>query len=292
LEEIATENRQRAISKSITFVVDYEYPIPEIFMTDATRIRQGLQILCDNALKFTRKGGVTLRISYIDGVLIFLVSDTGKGIKKHRVNTLLERDALVERGSFGLAILKSFALQMGGSLTFTTEQNKGSDFTFSVPVKSKKKLMKEKIQPSDVDGIKNSTQSDIRHLKGTVLVAEDNLVNQKIITKVIEKTGVTVIVVEDGMEACEYCDTHNVNATLPDLVLMDINMSRRNGLEATEYLRNKKYDIPIYALTAETAKSEINKAMDAGCDGVLSKPLEKKKLYAILALILSNGIST
>jgi len=292
IEEIATENRQKAMSKSITFVVDYECPIPEIFMTDATRVRQGLQILCDNALKFTRKGGVTLRVSYINGVLIFLVSDTGKGIKKHRINTLLDQNGLVERGSFGLAILKSFALQMGGSLTFTTEQNKGSDFTFSVPVTSQKKLMMEKTQHSDVDAIKNATPSDIPVLKGTVLVAEDNLVNQKIIAKVIEKTGVTVIVVEDGVEACEYCDTHNVNATLPDLVLMDINMPRRNGLEATEYLRHKKYDIPIYALTAETAKSEINKVMDAGCDGFLSKPLEKKKLYAILTLILSDGIST
>ncbi len=292
IEEIATENRKKAISKSINFVVDYEYPIPEVFMTDATRIRQGLKILCENALKFTHNGGVTLKISYINKTLTFLVSDTGKGIKNHRVNSLLNQDALVGRGSFGLAILKSFVSQMGGALTFTSEQNKGSDFTFSVPAESQKKLMKEQIQPSEVESLKPPTPSSIPKLVGTVLVAEDNLVNQKIITKVIEKTGVTVIVVEDGVEACEYCDTHNVNATLPDLVVMDINMPRRNGLEATEYLRHKKYDIPIYALTAETAKSEINKAMDAGCDGFLSKPLEKKKLYAILTLILSDGIST
>ena len=81
----------------------------------------------------------------------------------------------------------------------------------------------------------------------------------------------------DGVEICNLCDIY-----LPDLVLMDINMPNMDGLSATKYLREKHYQIPIHALTAEVDKDEIDKALDAGCDGVLSKPLNKQNLYQVL----------
>ena len=99
----------------------------------------------------------------------------------------------------------------------------------------------------------------------------------------MKKTGVNVVVVSDGVEACEYCDK-----ALPDFVLMDINMPNRDGLEATRYLREKGYSLPIYALTAEMSRVEIDKALDAGCDGFLSKPLDRKLLFSSLSENLTH----
>jgi len=96
---------------------------------------------------------------------------------------------------------------------------------------------------------------------------------------VLKKTGVNVIVVNDGQEACEYCDKHT-----PNFVLMDINMPNCNGIEATKYLRKKRYTMPIFALSAETDQKKI----DAGCDDTLSKPLDKKALYRTLTHYLSK----
>ncbi|MBV1921712.1 MAG: response regulator [Pseudomonadales bacterium] len=93
----------------------------------------------------------------------------------------------------------------------------------------------------------------------------------------MEVSGRVVLVVSDGIDACDYCDK-----SLPDFVLMDINMPNRDGLEATKYLRGRGCTVPIYALTAETSKEEIDKALGAGCDGFLSKPLDRALLFSVL----------
>ena len=147
----------------------------------------------------------------------------------------------------------------------------------------------------DIDGVISKGKKKNRKRKspedpkltGAVLLAEDNVVNQKLIERILRKFGLDVIVVSDGVEVCDYCDdcsnNESNNEAMPDFILMDINMPNRDGLEATKYLRRKQYTLPIYALTAETSNEEISKALDAGCDGFLSKPLNRKLLFSALA---------
>ena len=98
---------------------------------------------------------------------------------------------------------------------------------------------------------------------------------------VLRKRGVEVVFANDGVEACDFCESGTY-----DFVLMDINMPNRNGIEATEYLRKNHHNMPIYALTAETDRAEIDKILSAGCEGFLSKPLNKTKLYEVLEKLL------
>lgn len=113
--------------------------------------------------------------------------------------------------------------------------------------------------------------------------SEDNVVNQKLIERVLKKTGVDVVVANDGVEACEFCGNESF-----DFVLMDINMPNRNGIEAAKYLREHQHEMPIYALTAETDQAEIDKILDVGCEGFLAKPLNKALLYEVMEELLSS----
>ncbi|OUR98059.1 hypothetical protein A9Q81_12435 [Gammaproteobacteria bacterium 42_54_T18] len=147
----------------------------------------------------------------------------------------------------------------------------GSSLPDDVDWMNKKPLDKEKHKN------KKGKSSPARSLNGTVLLAEDNVVNQKLIDRVLKKAGVTVVIANDGVDVCDYCDK-----TLSDFVLMDINMPNRGGVEATEYLRGRGYDMPIYALTAETDREEIDRMLKAGCQGFLKKPLDRKALIKVL----------
>ncbi|MBV1922180.1 MAG: response regulator, partial [Pseudomonadales bacterium] len=114
-------------------------------------------------------------------------------------------------------------------------------------------------------------------LMGSVLLAEDNVVNQALVSRILKKFGVDVVLANDGVEACDYCAR-----TIPDLILMDVNMPNRNGIDAVKIIREDCEDVPIYVLTAETDKVVLAEAMDAGSQGFLSKPINKVKLYEVL----------
>ena len=255
----------KANARGLTFHTRIKYPIPDRVMGDPIRILQVLKTLSEQGIRSTLKGGVTVTLSYDSDSFLFEVADTGPVISS---NVLLKDGVLRLRLSVELAKL------MGGQLT-QQNNNAGKNFYFT----SKAGLTTDS---NWINKAPNTIRSDNQdtlplHLTGEVLLAEDNIVNQKLIRKIIEKTGLTVRIAKDGVLACEYCDRSQ-----PALVLMDINMPNRDGIAATTYLRSKQYKMPIYALTAETDPKEINKVLQAGCDGVLSKPIDKKKLYKIL----------
>ena len=142
-------------------------------------------------------------------------------------------------------------------------------------------------------GVNKTTKSISRNdqskaatiLNGVVLLAEDNIVNQALISRILRKLGATVIVANDGVEVCDLCDDE-----VPDVILMDINMPRRSGIEAVEILRARGLTIPIYALTAETDKEETDKAIVAGCQGILSKPINRQKIHKTLKQCLGGRV--
>ena len=291
VDQVHSQCSKIALDKSLGFDVKIEYPIPKNIMADPVRINQVLQNLCENAIKFTKKGTVILSVLFRDDAIVFSVSDTGKGIKQKRIEGLFDQESLIARGSFGLAISKSLALKMNGDITVKAREDKGCTFQFSIPISSYKGWVKSRAQKNVNTNEGSKIKPTVPILSGVVLVAEDNVVNQKLIKRVIEKTKASVVIVDNGVEACEYFDQHLCEKDMPDLVLMDINMPLRNGIDATRQLRERGVKVPIFALTAETDKSEIIKAKDAGCDGVLSKPLNKQHLYDVLVKHLSNAPS-
>ncbi len=280
----------KAIEKGLRFDIVYRYPVPSVVMSDPTRLYQVLSNLCKNSIKFTKKGSVLLVVSWDGDInkLKFEVIDSGLGMGKEeqdKLFTVFDQADTSSTRSFGgaglgLAISQKLAVMMGGSIDVSSELNRGSVFTFTVGVRLPQNM--EWIRRDEYVALEKSKGSkDVPRFSGTVLLAEDNVVNQKLIERVLQKTGVSVIVVSDGIEACDSCDRE-----LPDFILMDINMPNRDGVTATRYLRDNGCTVPIYALTAETSKEEINKATDAGCNGVLSKPLNKKLLYRVMAEFL------
>ncbi len=272
IEKLKDEYATEAKHKGIKFCLEQKFPYPENILSDPTRIYQILSNLCDNAIKATSKGEVKTSISWKGDSLTFTVSDTGVGIPPSIVETLFVQDEGSE-GGLGLIISKRLSKLLGGDIICHSDIEKGSTFDFVVwPA-----LPENVVWIDRKRTVTKDNANEIPALVGSVLLAEDNVVNQRIIEKVLKKTGVEVIVANDGLEACEHCESAN-----PDFILMDINMPNRDGLEATKYLRDKKYTIPIFALTAETDKQKIDEAITAGCEGALSKPLDKKALYKTL----------
>jgi len=282
---ISSEFSKKAKGLGLIFDVRYQTKIPSKIIGDPTRIIQVLNNLCENAIKFTREGEVALSLDWDSSIeqIKFSVIDTGCGISKVKQRILFDifshGDGGYSNVDLGLVLSKKLALLMGGDIAVESKVGRGSVFT----------LVTGSGLPSDVGWInkksldkklnkeKEGNVSPASSLNGRVLLAEDNVVNQKIIERVLKKTGVTVVVVNDGVGACDYCDR-----TLPDFVLMDINMPNRGGVEATEYLRKRGCDMPIYVLTAETDREEIDRMMEAGCQGFLKKPLNKKALNKVL----------
>lgn len=291
VSSISGEFFKKATALGLTFDVRYQSPIPSKIFGDPTRIVQVLNNLCDNAIKFTCEGGVILSLEWDDSIeqIKFSVIDTGVGISRFKQGSLFDIfshcDDKYSGAGLGLVLSKKLAFLMGGDVTFESKVGKGSVFT----------LVTGRGLPSDVDWMNKNTLDKkpnkakegkipaARPLKGIVLLAEDNVVNQKLIGRVLKKTGVTVVIVDDGLDACNYCDK-----TLPDFVLMDLNMPNRGGIEATEYLRGKGYDMPIYALTAETDREAIDRILKAGCQGFLRKPLNRKALIKVLTEYLGS----
>ena len=287
IDQLSREFSRKAHDKDIEFHVNYTFPFPSEIISDPTRIMQTLKNLCDNAIKFTEKGRVTLSAVYEKNCkkIIFTVTDTGIGMDENVVRNIFrefdQADVSASRqyegAGLGLTIAKKLTLLMDGDIEVSSEPGRGSTFTISIDASFPDNV--RWIDKVDSSSVKNSRLSSfIPNLTGTVLLAEDNIVNQKLIKKVLENTGVEVIIAADGVEACEYFK----NAT-PDFVLMDINMPNKNGIEATKHIRINNQSVPIYALTAETNQEEINKVLEVGCNGFLSKPVNKTLLYSALA---------
>ncbi|OUS23656.1 hypothetical protein A9Q99_26805 [Gammaproteobacteria bacterium 45_16_T64] len=285
IRKLRYEYRDFALRKGVTFNLTVMARFPKLIMGDPTRIYQVMGNIVDNALRYTDKGKVAIVVAWNQGNLSCEVKDTGRGIPTMNQRDLFEtrgdKRTLMGKGGgagLGLPIAERLLQLMGGRLRIEEADKKGTIVAFQIKVAKVESSgwIKEDVCLSVAMG-DNRGSSVRQQLSGTVLLAEDNVVNQKLISKLLGRFGVDVVVANDGIEACEYCDE-----TLPDVVLMDINMPNRGGVEATEYLRQKGVDIPIYALTAETGEGEISKVIEAGCQGVLSKPINKDTLFETL----------
>ena len=258
------------------------------YMGDPHRLRQVLSNLAFNAVKFTRKGTVTVRVAREDeqlGRLRFSVSDTGIGIEPDQLPRLFDSFTQVDDSSarryggagLGLAICKHLVELMGGTMEAESQPGQGSTFAFVLELKPVAATHGGDWSGlSDPDDPEQALEESLAGLK--VLVVEDVEINQQILCELLEPAGVHVSLADDGHQAVE-----RVNATTFDAVLMDVQMPGMDGFEATRILRSQGFtDLPIIALTARAMTGDREKCLEAGMNAHVTKPLSFSNLIRVL----------
>ncbi|MEO8173231.1 MAG: ATP-binding protein, partial [Sediminibacterium sp.] len=256
--------------------------IPGSLLGDPVRLTQILSNLINNALKFTSKGEVNLSVTVLEDneetvTLRFIVQDTGIGIPEDKLEAIFESftqastDTTRKYGGtgLGLTITRQLIELQGGRIRVASKPGQGSSFTFYLPFQKSPKRPEAIIAPVNIP----AGMDQLR-----ILLADDNLFNQKIASKLLEKQGAIVDIVSNGNEVLD-----RLSEKRYDVVLMDINMPEMDGFEATETIRKHKsayQSIPIIAVSASALESEKIKCMEMGMSGFLSKPFMSEELFA------------
>ena len=276
--------------QGIKFNVDYIDITDFSFIGDQLRISQVLTNLLSNAIKFTAKGSVQLRVKSLGHDLVrFEVKDTGIGLKEEEIKELFKEFTQADMSTsrkyggtgLGLAITKNLIELMGGRIWIESEFAKGSTFTFQIPLEATvagQDSCDETMEDADTLKLKLSSLDETH-----VLLAEDHHMNQLIVEMALEDTKVKVDTAVDGEIAVEM-----FKSKAYDLVLMDIQMPKMNGYEASEAIRKIDADTPIVALSANVMQEDIQKSLDAGMNEHLAKPIEFDKLYMTLLKYFTN----
>ena len=249
--------------------------VPEWVLGDTTRLGQILGNLLSNAIKFTAKGSVLIRGERVQQTLVLSVQDTGIGMPAEALERVFDAfqqaDGTTTRSfggtGLGLAISRRLAQLMGGDLRAESVQGRGSTFTLTLP-----------LRPTSAPSVlpENAPESD--NLQGLrVLVAEDNKVNQLVVRRLLEREGVEVVVAEDGAEAVAIWQRNQ-----PDLLLMDCQMPKMDGFEATRMIRSLGGTLPILALTANSMPGDRANCIQAGMNDHVSKPIDPDTLLAAM----------
>lgn len=277
--------RFKAEEKGIELNYTISQVIPRVLTGDPLRISQVLMNLVNNAIKFTHQGRVSLDVELIDHDgqtfrLLFNVSDTGIGISEEGKQLLFKEfsqsDPSISRRyggtGLGLAISKNLVSLMNGEIGVESNPGQGSDFWFRIP-------LKEPLILNDNEGEDANTLPE--NLK--ILMAEDNVINQKVTSLTLKQLGFDCDIVSDGQEAFSKYETNRYN-----LILMDMQMPHINGMQATHLIR--KYEIneeitpPAYivALTANSLVDDKHLCFEAGMDNFLTKPFTETELKQVL----------
>lgn len=288
----------RVKEKNIKFTCTINNKISPYLNGDPNRIRQILNNLCGNALKFTHSGTISLSISMMgDNIILFDISDTGIGIPKEKIDTLFEKFTQADGSTtrkyggtgLGLSISKQLCHLMKGEINATSEVGKGSSFTFTakLPVA----LTKPK-SGNRINTIKNKSLSKIitdsddskdhglkKDFRPTLLLAEDNVINQEVAKCVLADLGYQVVVANHGTQVLELLNQPNNFSA----ILMDCQMPIMDGYETTRNIRKglagkAAKNMAIIAMTANAMKGDREKCIKAGMDDYLSKPLNISNL--------------
>lgn len=278
LADLENLSALQAQQKGLRFNLEPTLPLPHQVITDGTRLRQILWNLISNAVKFTQQGQVTVRVRYDEGdMLHFEVEDSGIGIPQDELDKIFAMYYQVKDShggkpatgtGIGLAVSRRLAKNMGGDITVTSEQGKGSNFTLTIHA------------PSVAEEVDDAFDEDDMPLPAlNVLLVEDIELNVIVARSVLEKLGNSVDVAMTGKAALEMFKPGEY-----DLVLLDIQLPDMTGLDISRELtkRYPREDLPpLVALTANVLKDK-QEYLNAGMDDVLSKPLSVPALTAMI----------
>ena len=256
----------------------------KIVSTDRNKFDSILSNLLKNAIKYTESGMINVGCQTKGAFVEFYVKDTGIGIPKDRTEAVFERfvqadiaDTMVFEGSgLGLAIGKSYVEMLGGSIWVESKEGKGSTFYFTLPVHNYATENTVDFNEMQVINENNKVKTAMRGLK--ILIAEDDEPSRTYVSLIIEDLSSEILEAETGIEAVELCR----NNKGIDLILMDIKMPGLNGYEATRQIREFNKDVIIIAQTAYALSGDLEKAIEAGCNDYISKPLEGDKLLKMV----------
>lgn len=251
--------------------------------TDPLRLKQILNNLLENSLKYTLKGYVEMGFKDIDHSIQFYVKDTGIGIQKDKHKIIFERflqvNSIKDKGfggtGLGLAICKNLVNLLGGDIWVESELNKGSVFSFTIPYKDIKIEDRPAREESEPPALKMGF--DYEWNNKVILVVEDEDLNFKVLESALARTNATIFRANDGHEAIQLVKNQDFN-----LVLMDIQIPKVDGYIATKEIKKIKSKIPVIAQTSFAMSGERERCIEAGCDDYLAKPLN---LAALLSMI-------
>lgn len=292
LEEMTTPLRLQAEEKSLTLDLTIEDNIPALIRSDEGKLRQILINLLFNALKFTHEGNITLEVTHthIPGEQTrfdFTVTDTGIGIPEERQEEIFESFTQGEEyltkeyggSGLGLTISRHLAELLGGTITVRSTPGKGSSFRLSLPLAEISQLE----PPTSQEEENQCAEASAELPPLNILLAEDEHVNSIMASRILKKAGHSVTIVYNGQEALDALTHHPF-----DLVLMDVQMPRVNGVEATEFIRSGEApgvpsDLPVIGITAYAHPSEMDSFIEAGMHRVVTKPFEMDELLTAIA---------
>lgn len=278
-----------ASQKNLEFILETDPRIPDAVLCDALRLNQILINLVGNAIKFTEKGRVkfSAEVVKIENSLyeiVFKVKDTGIGIEKEKQKDIFERFNQVnndinrkyEGTGLGLSISKNLIELLGGRLNMQSEIGVGSEFSFSLHVLKCENDSLLKADPS--------TEKRPISKHRSILLIEDNPLNQKLAKNVLNNFGFDVIIADNGLIGLEVLKHQQF-----DLILMDIQMPELDGYQTTKIIRREmKLHIPIIAMTAHSIVGEKEKCINVGMNEFISKPFNQKELFEKISSLIQT----
>ena len=287
----------RLRDKSVKLITDISPNVPRVLIGDELRIRQILINLLNNAVNFTHKGSITLKIVWVqqgigEGVLEVEVKDTGIGISDENMSKLFKafgqidtrKNRNVEGTGLGLAISKNLLELMGGGIWATSTPDYGSTFSFTLPQKVKdNRPSNYKNDHSVIVRENDEFKISFKAPTARVMIVDDNKVNLHVAFEIMKRFGFEATMIDNGAEAINRIEEHLINY---DIIFMDHMMPFMDGVETTERIRalDSQYakEIPIVALTANAIKGVEKQFKEAGMNDYLSKPIHVNQLNDIL----------
>lgn len=279
-------NKIEALKKNIN--LKYEKTgdnFPEYIRSDRTKLGKALNSIIDNAIKFTSAGkNIKIILSLRDNMMMFSVCDEGIGISPAHLKTIFKPFEKIQQNNqpefsgigLGLSVAKNMIKLLNGTIEVDSKMGKGSTFTIKIPfIPSSQKIQKDQ----------NADDELIFAKSNKILLVEDNLITQELISKVFSIFGLTINIANNGLECLALIDQQK-----PDLILMDIYMPVLDGLETTTRIRNTSglQDIPIVGLSSGATRIERNKATEVGMNDYLIKPINLDALLLILGQYLKT----
>lgn len=289
VSEVISMMKIRAGENQLSVGIDYDSPIPKQIQSDPKRLKQILVNLFGNAIKFTKRGGVRLVVGFEalpEPVLRFSVIDTGIGISVDQQQKLFEpftqADMSVNREfggtGLGLAICRRLTNMLGGDISVHSKPDHGSTFTFTIAtgqVNPSEMVIPDHQAAKKVD---KKTSQSVR-LSCNALVVDDSPDIRHLATHFLKKYGAAVEQAEDGEDALAHVvEAFDGQKTVPDIVILDMQMPRLDGFQTASQLREIGFKNPIVALTADAMQGDMEHCLKSGCNAYLSKPIDARAL--------------
>lgn len=288
LREVVSILRVMAVEKGLDLRCKWEGRIPAEIQTDPARLRQLLMNVVGNAIKFTDQGFVEITASAVNHpaapILVFHVEDTGIGIAPEKIDNIFGAFEQVDNSNtrtfggtgLGLAISKDIARRLGGDIAVESAPGQGSTFIISVATGPITSYLEE--EQSEALVLEPASSDNSGLIGKEIFVCDDGATNRELIGLVLREAGAQVSFACDGEEGLKQCE-QNFNQF--DLVLMDVQMPRMDGLECVRTLRKRGWEKPIVALTAHAMQQDQDRCLEAGCTHFLSKPINIEELLRV-----------